>query len=154
LAAEVHDAVTTSTAVADPRKLQGFQDELVRRQNDEWFEWLRRLKPFLGLGLFRPVFLSGATNPILDSYARACLFVTHSSTSTLTFSAAASEAYQPGDVIAFCEFGTGGRLTLSPAAGVTVHTPETLITRKQYSIVFILKLRAREWITSGDMELF
>lgn len=46
-----------------------------------------------------------------------------------------------------------GKITVDPHAGVTVNTPETLSTRKQRSVLSIIKVGTDEWDLSGDLEL-
>jgi hypothetical protein len=45
-----------------------------------------------------------------------------------------------------------GKITLVPAATVTVNTPESLISRKAGSTITLMKVAANEWDLTGDME--
>lgn len=46
-----------------------------------------------------------------------------------------------------------GQLTISAAGGVTIRTPETLITRTQYSAILLIKLDTNLWLCTGDLQL-
>jgi hypothetical protein len=49
--------------------------------------------------------------------------------------------------------GGAGKLTVVPAAGVTVLYNETLITRKSESVFTLIKTGTDTWDLTGDMEL-
>lgn len=104
------------------------------------------------LNRFIPRFVSGASNPILTTDENALIVVDHGSACALTFSQADAEGYADGACIAMMQYGAG-QLTFS-GSGLTIRTAETQRTRKQYSSIFITKLRDDEWFLTGDMELF
>lgn len=56
-----------------------------------------------------------------------------------------------GDRYDFVQWGTG-KLTLV-GSGVTLRSAETLITRKQYSVISVIKITATEWLVTGDLQL-
>lgn len=45
-----------------------------------------------------------------------------------------------------------GQVTLTPAAGVTIASSETLRLRKQYSVATVVKVAADFWEAAGDLE--
>lgn len=62
-----------------------------------------------------------------------------------------SVAFPIGTTILFTQYGVG-KITLVPDSGVTIRTPETLISAKQYAEVTIYKRGTNEWIAAGNLE--
>jgi len=69
---------------------------------------------------------------------------------TVTVPTNATVAFPVGTSITFVQNGAG-QITVSPASGVTVNTPSTLISRTQYSAIQITKLATDTWLLTGDM---
>ncbi len=70
---------------------------------------------------------------------------------TVTVPANATTAMLVGSSITFEQTGAG-QVTVLAAGGVTVRTPETLLSRKQFSTIALTKLATDEWILIGDIE--
>jgi hypothetical protein len=61
----------------------------------------------------------------------------------------ASVAFPVGTVVNLSQMNTG-RVTVAGAGGVTVNSPNGLITRVQYSTVSLIKDGTNTWVLSGD----
>ncbi len=70
----------------------------------------------------------------------------------LTIPTQADVAFPLGTIIQIRQVGTA-QVTLVPAAGVSVLSPETLKTRKQGSTVALMKVGDDSWDLTGDLEV-
>lgn len=64
----------------------------------------------------------------------------------------ATVAFPVGTIIQIRQVGAG-QVTLMPAVGVSILTPETLKTRKQGSTVAVMKVDDDAWDATGDLEV-
>lgn len=103
------------------------------------------------LNRFVPRVVSAATEAITDDDENALICMDSSGACTVTFDSVTAATYTVGASIAMMQYGAG-QLTFS-GSGLTIRTAETQKTRKQYSSIFITKLRNDEWFLTGDMEL-
>lgn len=62
-----------------------------------------------------------------------------------------SQAFAVGTQINICQ-GSQYQVTITPASGVTINKAETLKTRKQGSLVTLVKIGVDEWDLIGDTE--
>lgn len=63
-----------------------------------------------------------------------------------------SEVLQPVDTpIAILQYGEG-QVTVVAGDGVTIRTPETLKTAKQYAVILLTHLETDEWLLTGNLE--
>lgn len=59
-------------------------------------------------------------------------------------------AFSVGQQITIAQAGAG-QVTVTAGVGVTINTPETLLTRKQFSAVTVIKVATDEWDLVGDV---
>lgn len=80
-----------------------------------------------------------------------CVEMSNASARTITIPPNASVAYPTDTVIEVCRMGAG-TVTLVAGAGVTIDSPDTILTlRSQYSSAAIRKRATNEWVASGDL---
>jgi hypothetical protein len=72
---------------------------------------------------------------------------------TLTVPPNADVAFTIGNQITVRQIGLG-QTTIVEGSGVTIYTPDTLVLRKQFSTVTLVKVGTNEWDLMGDVELF
>jgi len=72
------------------------------------------------------------------------------SASTFTVPLNSSVAFPVGTTLTVSQLGAG-QITLTPAGGMTFHTPSSLTTRVQYSTVSVVQTAANVWLASGDL---
>jgi hypothetical protein len=72
---------------------------------------------------------------------------------TLTVPPNSSEPFSVGNQTTVRAHGLG-QITIVEGAGVTIYTPDTLVLRKQFSSVTLVKRGTDEWDLMGDVELF
>lgn len=90
------------------------------------------------------------TFKILDAYR-----LTESTNASATSFTVPPDATLNFDLGATIPFGqnAAGQLTIVAGSGVTIHTPETLKLRKQYSMGAVVKKATNVWQITGDLEL-
>lgn len=72
------------------------------------------------------------------------------SANTFTVPPNSSVAFLVGTVLNVIQLGAG-QTTLTPGAGVTINTPQSLITRAQYATVTLIQVAANVWVAAGDL---
>ena len=92
-----------------------------------------------------------ATYTLLLEDAGKYLRFTNGSAITLTVPNVNTTRFRQGTVIHIRQAGSA-QITLSPATGVTVNTPETLKTRKQNSSVMLVAISDNVFDLIGDLE--
>jgi hypothetical protein len=98
-----------------------------------------------------PLFETATDYTALASHAGYYIRVNSASARDVTIETDLVGGYLDGSVYTFRQAGAG-ELTLVPAVGVTINTPETLTTRRQHSTVTIIKVGEDEWDLTGDMD--
>lgn len=94
---------------------------------------------------------SGTSRTLALTDALGYIRCTSGSATTVTVPANASVAFDIGAQINIRQAGEG-QVTVAPAGGVTINTPETLKTRKQHSLITLIKVAENTWDILGDLE--
>lgn len=96
--------------------------------------------------------LSGTPQTLSATHVNQYLRLNHSSGIVFNIPTNATTAFSVGTEI--CGIQTGaGQITFTPAGGVTINSPESLKTRKQYSTWSLKKVATNTWDLAGDLEL-
>lgn len=97
------------------------------------------------------IFTYTATQAMLSTHARN---IVHFDSATAVDYQVPTNATLPlpvGTTIVIGQIGAG-QVTLAPAVGVTIRTPETLTTRKQFGKVTLIKVATNTWDVEGNLE--
>lgn len=94
---------------------------------------------------------TGTTYTLVLTDDNSVVRASNASAITLTVPPNSSVAFPIGSIVQVRQVGAG-QVTLSPGAGVTLNTAETLISRKQGSTVGLMKVGTDEWDITGDLE--
>jgi len=71
---------------------------------------------------------------------------------TITVPLEATASIPVGSVVSIEQDGVG-QLTVVAEGGVTIRTPETLLSRKQFSTIALTKMATNEWLLIGDLQV-
>lgn len=88
---------------------------------------------------------------LVDGNGKTLIHANHATGLTITVPTNANAAFDPGTSIMICQSGAG-QVTFAPEAGVTILSPETLITRKQEGCVSLIKINTNVWRIEGNLE--
>jgi hypothetical protein len=105
----------------------------------------------LGAPLVIPKDITTQTHTFGLSDMNCILMGTHADAKTWTVPPESAVAFPLGAAIAIYQDAVT-QVTVAAGAGVTVRTSDTLLTRKQYSSVLLIKLRSDEWLLTGDID--
>lgn len=92
---------------------------------------------------------AGSSYTLVLGDAGKTVLTSSSSSVTVTVPPNASVAFPTGTILAVGQVGTG-QVTLVAGGGVTLNTPNTLLTRARYSTLGLLKTGTDTWLVSGD----
>jgi hypothetical protein len=92
-----------------------------------------------GGGLYTAA-LSDAQNIVNMTDGSPCMF---------QIPATATVAFPIGTILTVIQ--AGGQVTVTPAAGVTLHTPSSFTSRTPYSTISITETAANTWVMGGDL---
>lgn len=98
------------------------------------------------------MFLFGASNAIQPEHVNKILVVDHTAATSLSLGGALAEM-KLGAVLYVTQANASGQVTIVPGNGVTINTSETLKTRKQWSVLGLLKTGSATTLLHGDREL-
>jgi hypothetical protein len=101
-----------------------------------------------GTGEITVVSLSGSANTLEAGHLSALVRITHTGPTTYTIPVGIAA----GKVVHVRQAGVG-QVVITPAVGVTITTPETLITRTQGSTVSLISIGSDVWDLVGDVEV-
>lgn len=88
---------------------------------------------------------------LVDGKGKTLIQANHATGLTITVPTNANVAFDNGTSIMICQAGIG-QITIAPEAGVTILSPETLITRKQEGCVSLIKIDTNVWRIEGNLE--
>ena len=94
---------------------------------------------------------SNYTLALVDGGGKTLIQANHATGLTITVPTNANVAFDPGTSIMICQAGVG-QITFVGEPGVTILTPETLITRKQEGSVTLIKVSTNVWRIEGNLE--
>lgn len=94
---------------------------------------------------------SNYTLTLADGGGKTLIQASHATGLTITVPTNANVAFDPGTSIMVCQAGVG-QITFVPEAGVTILSPETLVTRKQEGCVSLIKVNTNVWRIEGNLE--
>lgn len=94
---------------------------------------------------------SNYTLALVDGGGKTLIQANHATGLTITVPTNANVEFQPGTSIMVAQAGVG-QITFVGEAGVTILTPETLITRKQEGCVSLIKIATNVWRIEGNLE--
>lgn len=111
--------------------------------------------PFVATQVTAPVAIdqqSSGVSAYTAVLADADQMVTMSSASASTFTVPifANVAFPLGTVLTVIQLGAG-QITITPYAGVTLHTASSLTTRALYSVVSMVNVATNTWVVFGDL---
>jgi len=112
-------------------------------------KWTNKLLTSLAVEHVAAKTVTSAYTLVLDDDGKA-IEMNVSSAANLTVPASGSVGFPVGTVIEVVQTGTA-QIILVPAGGVTLRTPTTLTTRKQWSTIGLRKRATDEWIVTGDL---
>lgn len=120
--------------------------------NREVYPAIRSLEATLFTSnVFPPLELTGTTNAIVSNHEHKNLLVSSTMPTELTISVADSNQFPEGAILIVTQTGAG-QVEFVPAAGVTIHTAQTLKMAGQDAVAFLLKRDGTEWQLFGDIE--
>ncbi len=90
------------------------------------------------------VTLTGASNTLDITHWKKVLLVNNATATTLTVPTNASVAFPIGTEIPLFQYGAG-QVTIAAAGGVTIRTPDVLVTWAQYAAARLRKIGTDEW---------
>ena len=94
---------------------------------------------------------SNYTLALVDGGGKTLIQANHATGLTITVPTNANVAFDPGTSIMICQAGVG-QITFVGEPGVTILSPETLITRKQEGCVTLIKVTTNVWRIEGNLE--
>lgn len=97
------------------------------------------------------IFTYTATQAMLSTHARNVVEFDAAAGVNYSIPANATLPLPVGTTVVVSQIGVG-QVTIDPAVGVTVRTPETLITRKQFAKVTLIKTATNTWDLEGNLE--
>ncbi len=94
---------------------------------------------------------SNYTLALVDGGGKTLIQANHATGLTITVPTNANVAFDTGTSIMICQAGVG-QITFVGEPGVTILSPETLITRKQEGCVTLIKVSTNVWRIEGNLE--
>ena len=100
--------------------------------------------------VFAIVTESGPSRTLALTDAQKYIRCTNAGAVTVTVAPTASVEWPAATEIAIEQAGAGA-VTIAAGSGVTLRTPETLVTAKQYGVIRLKRVAVNEWVLEGNL---